>query len=258
VQAASFESYHIDRTATAKVSPDHTRSSSHAGKSPFADTNIDGPELIHGSAKSSNTLDQIGIVELLEHDIRPTFIIDLGAAGDREQTQMRVVFSNKSLRFFDGLRNVVFAETFYPSVGSSKPELTTAEAEFQEWAISEAEDSSDSYLPRHSFYGVFWTCSTLRDRWRVVSASQVPSQRRQGHGTPKSSSSRSTPLSTSSGFSYAGSVSSDNESISMDDSIFSKQLVDSESKFKVLTELNPVGMYYLSPDGNIVYANDSE
>lgn len=41
-----------------------------------------------------------------------------------------------------------------------------------------------------------------------------------------------------------------------EESDLSKQLADSESKFKVLTELNPVGMYYLSPDGNILYCND--
>lgn len=42
----------------------------------------------------------------------------------------------------------------------------------------------------------------------------------------------------------------------LEESDLSKQLADSESKFKVLTELNPVGMYYLSPEGNILYAND--
>lgn len=36
----------------------------------------------------------------------------------------------------------------------------------------------------------------------------------------------------------------------------SKQLADSELKFKVLTELNPVGIYYLSPEGDVKYAND--
>jgi PAS domain S-box-containing protein len=35
-----------------------------------------------------------------------------------------------------------------------------------------------------------------------------------------------------------------------------EQLADSMSKFRVLTELNPVGMYYLTPGGNIEYAND--
>jgi len=36
----------------------------------------------------------------------------------------------------------------------------------------------------------------------------------------------------------------------------SRQLADSESKFRMLTELNPVGIYYMTPDGDIKYAND--
>src|SRR5689334_5958429 len=118
---------------------------------------------------------------------------------------MNVVFCNKSLRFFDDLRNIVLAETFFPtpspSVASSivlQDANTTAESEFKDWAtsLSELDSSTDGYLPRHTFRGMFWTCATVRNRWRVISASQVPNQRRQSHGTPKSS--RSTSRSTSS------------------------------------------------------------
>jgi PAS domain-containing protein len=100
--------------------------------------------------------------------------------------------------------------------------------------------------------GMYWTSATLECRWRVISASQVPNQRRQSHGTPRSN--RSTSRSTSTSKSLASEV-LDPESVS-EESNLSKQLADSESKFRVLTELNPVGMYYLSPDGNILYAND--
>jgi PAS domain-containing protein len=89
----------------------------------------------------------------------------------------------------------------------------------------------------------------LKCRWRIISASQVPNQRRQSHGTPRSNSSRSTSRSTE----ISDRVDSENI---LEESRLSEQLADSESKFRVLTELNPVGMYYLSPDGNILYAND--
>jgi hypothetical protein len=206
------------------------------------------------------SVQEIGITELLEEDSRPTFIIDLQAPEKDLNGRMNVVFCNKSLRFFDELRNVVMAETFYPSTSSPNEfgpldSLTAADVEFKEWATSVVDfnGSTDGYLPRHTFRGMFWTSSTLRGRWRVVSASQVPNQRRKSHGTPRSSS-RSTSRSTSTVRSN-GSDKMDME-LSSVDSELSKQLADSESKFKVLTELNPVGMYYLSPDGNIVYAND--
>lgn len=46
------------------------------------------------------------------------------------------------------------------------------------------------------------------------------------------------------------------ETVLSEESELEMMLADSESKFKVLTELNPVGMYYLSPEGNILYCND--
>jgi len=202
--------------------------------------------------KGPQSLQDIGILELLEQDSRPTFIIDLQGPSPAVQGRMNVVFSNKSLRFFDDLRNVVLAESFFPSpspsTSSAVSSLDTnaiAEAEFKDWATCLSDFDSDGYLPRHTFRGMYWTCAALRHRWRVISASQVPHQRRQSHGTPRSSS-RSTSRSTS----------STREPLDPEEADLTKRLADEKSKFEVLTNLNPVGMYYLSPDGNIVYAND--
>ena len=211
-------------------------------------------------AAGPQSLQAIGVTELLEQDSRPTFILDL-KAGPSLPGHMNVVFCNKSLRFFDDLRKVVTAETFFPPASSpasstQDESVPAAELEFKEWATSSAgfNGSIDGYLPRFTFHGMFWTCTTLRDRWRVISASQVPNQRKRSHGTPSRSSrstSRSTPTSKSS-----ASECSDAESAPPEDLDLSKQLANSESKFRVLTELNPVGMYYLNPEGNILYCND--
>jgi PAS domain S-box-containing protein len=210
---------------------------------------------------SPQSIEEIGVIDLIEQDSRPTFIIDLHSALPVTPERMNVVFCNKSLRFFDDLRKLVMAPTFYPaypeplspatSSSASTPSAigirAALEAEFKEWATSLTgfDPEDDGYMPRHTFQGMYWTCVTLKNRWRVISASQVPNQRRQSHGTPKSSS-RSTSRSTS----------RTRECMDTDDMDLEQQLADSMSKFRVLTELNPVGMYYLSPDGNIVYAND--
>lgn len=215
------------------------------------------------SPTQPHSLDEIGITELLEEDSRPTFVIDLHAPSKVVNGRMNVLFCNKSLRFFDDLRTVVLAETFYPSSStptSAQEAQAAADAEFKDWATSvpEFDSSTDGYLPRHTYRGMFWTSCTLRGRWRVISASQVPNQRKQSHGTPRSSrsNSRSTSASTATikGLSPVSGASI--ETLVFDESELEKQLADSESKFKVLTELNPVGMYYLSPDGNIIYCND--
>ncbi|KUJ17359.1 uncharacterized protein LY89DRAFT_733212 [Mollisia scopiformis] len=205
------------------------------------------------------SLDRIGITELLENDSRPTFIIDLVASEKEINGLLKVTWSNKSLKFFDGLRRVINAETYYPSLTPPRTPsaaLAAAEAAFKEWATSmpDFDNELDGYMPRYEFKNMYWTCCTLRKRWRVISASQVPSQRKKSHGTPRSSrsSSRSAPGSSRS-FSTER---SNTDTMTSEESELYKQLADSESKFKVMTELNPVGMYYLSPDGNILYCND--
>ncbi|CAG8952915.1 hypothetical protein HYFRA_00007629 [Hymenoscyphus fraxineus] len=190
--------------------------------------------------------EEIGIAELLDEDTRPTFVLDLRPIdiSHPDDRGLNVVFCNKSLRFWDDLRGVIAAETFYPDSDLPTPNSVTQEAsqsevEFREWA-NNPPDSADGWLPRHTFRGAYWTCTTLRNRWRVISASHIPHQRLQRRGSRSNS--------------ISAAWSQDRED--QEESSLSKQLADSESKFRVLTELNPVGMYYLSPEGDIVYAND--
>lgn len=212
--------------------------------------------------ETSDFLQEIGIVELLEHDSRPTFIIDLQSPDTEVKGRMHVVFCNKSLRFFDDLRNVVCAEAFYPAQSpasnasnesSSDHGHLADELSFKIWATSRIEDSNDGYLPRHTFRNMFWSCATLRNRWRVVSASQVPNQRRESHGTPRTSRATSRIVLSTAEHSEDK---SGHASGLLEEARLSKKLADAESRFRVLTELNPVGMYYLTLDGNIEYAND--
>jgi PAS domain-containing protein len=229
----------------------------------ITDAHVENDEAEEMADSAPQNLQEIGIIELLEQDSRPTFVIDLQSPDTGTRGRMNVVFCNKSLRFFDDLRTIVCAETFFPAAHSpssnasteSGSELTSTAAElnFKLWATSNVDDSTDGYLPRHTFRQMFWTCSTLRSRWRVVSASQVPNQKQQSHGTPKSS--RSTPGSNKSSKNSLGDRSESGNFLANEANL-SKQLADSESKFRVLTELNPVGIYYLNPEGHMKYAND--
>jgi PAS domain-containing protein len=172
---------------------------------------------------------------------------------------MPVVFVNRSLRFFDDLRNVIEAETFYPPTlqpTRQQEAAAAADADFKRWATSvpSFDGSTDGYLPRHTFRGMYWSCSTLRGRWRVVSASQVPNQRRPSHGTPRSSRSTSRSIETPTITSVTTELTEPD--LGPEELTLTSRLADSESKFRVLTELNPVGMYYLSPEGGILYCND--
>lgn len=62
-----------------------------------ASTDECGPE---SSPSAPQSLDDIGIAELLEQDSRPTFVIDLQAPEKEGNDRMSIVFCNKALRFF--------------------------------------------------------------------------------------------------------------------------------------------------------------
>jgi hypothetical protein len=112
------------------------------------------------------SLSEIGITEYLEQDSRPTFVLDLQSpeAAKPGVIPWSVVYCNKSLRFFDELRTVVLAETFFPGppspISSTASQISTsgasgADVGFKEWAISNSDfkSSRDGYLPRHTFKG---------------------------------------------------------------------------------------------------------
>ena len=110
------------------------------------------------------SLKEIGITEYLEQDSRPTFVLDLSPAAAKPGViPWTVVYCNRSLRFFDELRNVVLAETFFPGppspISSTTSQASTstsgADVDFKEWATSNSDfkSSRDGYLPRHTFKG---------------------------------------------------------------------------------------------------------
>lgn len=97
---------------------------------------------------------------------------------------MNVVFCNKSLRFFDSLRKVVLAETFYPTPSdpsdpspppaSQEPTplglSSLAEVEFREWATSvcDWDGYAGGYLPRHTFRGESFINSVIFEECNLV------------------------------------------------------------------------------------------
>lgn len=162
-----------------------------------------------------------------------------------------LTFRVKSLKFFDELRRIMYTDTFFPPTSpptETKDPFVTAELEFKAWAtyFPDFDSAADGYLPRHTFRGMFWTSTTLRGRWRVISASQVPRQRNASHGTPRSSRSNSRSNSATRSRTISESEVDENVVMTVEEEL-EMQLADSMSKFRVLTEMSPVGMckYFL-------------
>ncbi|PSK53101.1 Hybrid signal transduction histidine kinase K [Elsinoe australis] len=117
---------------------------------------------------SIGMISSIGVVELLEQDERPTFIIDLGDSSNYGAGQLRPMFTNSSLRTYSGLLQLVTgaSEENHLEGGDDKSFI-----QFKSWLLSAAVngESLNVCLPSFKFAGLSWSCSTLRKRLRLLS-----------------------------------------------------------------------------------------
>ena len=135
----------------------HLGSSSKNAKSP------DGG----GKPSAVQVLNQVGVIELLEQDERPTFILDLGEQSNYEPGPLKITFANASLR-----ASTLALEMVSGRAGQVSPGLTatTAFSDFKAWATSYVKDreSLDVALPSFFYAGATWTSCSLRKRFRVI------------------------------------------------------------------------------------------
>ena len=120
------------------------------------------------TTSSMQFLGQVGIIELLEQDERPTLIIDLGNPTNFRPGPLQVVFANAALRGYSGLLDLISGKVHQASPVFA---VTTAFPEFKAWTISfvKNHESLDVSLPSFIYGGISWTCSTLRKRLRLIS-----------------------------------------------------------------------------------------
>ena len=124
------------------------------------------PESGHGGKDPGGILNSIGIIELLEQDERPTFIVDLSESSNYGPGPLRSVFSNSSLRSYGGLEALISGT----ASDEVSPEPQT-HLQFKSWLLSAAVngESLNVCLPSFVFGDLSWSCSTLRKKLRVIS-----------------------------------------------------------------------------------------
>lgn len=123
------------------------------------------PDSSHGR-DLGGVLNSIGIVELLEQDERPTFIVDLGDSSNYGMGRLQVVFANSALKYHTGLELLVTG--LAPEDASPGPKTFL---QFKSWLLGAAVngESLDVCLPSFVFVNMSWSCSTLRKRLRIIS-----------------------------------------------------------------------------------------
>ncbi|KAG5944126.1 hypothetical protein E4U53_006928 [Claviceps sorghi] len=148
------------------------------------------------ASPSLTQVQNIGAIELVEQDDRPTFLIDLLNATQTTSSGLRlfVLYRNASLRSSQDLMRLVGSEAGdFDDVGSHD--------RFVSWAtfLPTGRSSLDSTSTAcHVYGGLDWSCSTLRQRFRFISANlyslRRPSTR---SGSPLSHTVENLPIATS-------------------------------------------------------------
>ncbi|KAG7293403.1 hypothetical protein NEMBOFW57_003453 [Staphylotrichum longicolle] len=108
-------------------------------------------------------LQGIGVVELLEQDERPTFIIDLNDPANFAPGPLHLIYANIGLRTAPDLLDLLQPDP-------AEPGYSTEFAEFKAWTVSLMRDRTTTKPVSSSttYAGFPWTCSTLRRRFRIV------------------------------------------------------------------------------------------
>jgi hypothetical protein len=110
----------------------------------------------------------LGIKELLDNDLRPSFIVDI--FGKESDHGPQICYRNKKFT-----SEYSFDDTIVRT-------STEDRASFGNWALYPA---SKSLVPSFDHCGLTWVANTLRGRWRVIQASTLTPYRPQGDNITK-------------------------------------------------------------------------
>jgi hypothetical protein len=117
-------------------------------------------------------LNAIAITEILDHDSRPTFILDLDPDLDTvvNPDKLSQIFCNTSLQLYDRLLDAIAGQALIDSSESSSNSYT----DFTSWAksVTKHDDSKDIFPLSFLYSGILWTGSTIRKRWRLISGNK--------------------------------------------------------------------------------------
>ena len=129
----------------------------------------DGYSSAHGPDVSLEAFNTVGVLELLEHDRRPTFVLDMERYSMPIKGRMQPVYCNESLRSSTSLQYALFGE---PGLEESVSLLEESrQVEYVRWILDSTSLSTSRDRDQASFVylGMLWTCFTVRDRWRMIS-----------------------------------------------------------------------------------------
>ncbi|KAI1636490.1 hypothetical protein F4809DRAFT_382204 [Biscogniauxia mediterranea] len=142
------------------------RSSSTPGSWSSIEVNPTRSPDAQASSAGLQALQSVGILELLERDDRPTFVVDGSNPVNTAPGPFAVLYANPALHVSSAIRHLVFEEL------QDNLEVKDEFENFKTWVKNAGGgvDGLDVFLPSYHYGGIDWTCSTIRNRFRFVSA----------------------------------------------------------------------------------------
>lgn len=156
------------KLARGTVSASPARSSSTPGS--WSSIDVSGfarsPEAT-GLTPGLHFLQGIGVIELLERDDRPTFVVDVTNGTISSPGPFTILYANPALQVSDCIRHVLSGDF-------EEEEVKNEFAMFKSWVRSAGGQAEglDVFLPSYPYGGFQWTCSVIRGRFRFVSANR--------------------------------------------------------------------------------------
>lgn len=108
-------------------------------------------------------LQGLSVIDLIEADERPTFVIDLTKSSNFGPGPLELLFVNAAVRASQHINELI----------SQSTEDSSEFSRFKAWAVSFVKNRApmDVCMPSLSYGGMIWTCSTLANRFRFISGS---------------------------------------------------------------------------------------
>jgi hypothetical protein len=133
-----------------------------------------------GRNGAASTLGQISVLEYLEQDDRPTFVVDVLESHEKER--LNIIFANASLRAVPNLLGAVCGTMVN---GTPEAEMPSSQAfeHFKSWICGIKTPTETPASPQPSFtYKEFrWSASAFRRRLRIIHGTPSSTRRSTGH-----------------------------------------------------------------------------
>jgi hypothetical protein len=117
---------------------------------------------LNESANGARSLQQVAMLDLLEHDPRPTFVLD---GTDSIHRSVSPVYHNPALADFDGGQ---FLEMIRGVNLSMSTQECHALSKFQSWTTTQRET-----VTQYTYQGYVWTKVLLDKQWRIIFGAPV-------------------------------------------------------------------------------------